>query len=301
MNLPRRGAVLALLVSSILSALIMLACTGPAGTSGLPGEPGNPGSPGNPGPIGPQGPQGPAGEPGLPGNPGFSGDPGLPGLTGARGPQGPAGVSPGTQLIISPGPVVYLDQTLHIWGAGFQAFEPIMVSIRIDNKSAPTLGFVDATGAGAFSLTLDIGEVSSVKSNATKLTEAAVIAIVAEGTDGSVAAIPAVVKASTPVTPAPRPVTSPATSLVAGTVVSGDTITVRGAGFASEEKVSFIAVTGTKDGIVTRSPVGVAIANGQGAVTLDLPVKLDAGLYTLEATGRINYTTAPLVVVAAAK
>jgi hypothetical protein len=300
MHVPRRGALLVLFVS-ILSALLLVACAGPAGNPGLPGEPGNPGAAGLPGPQGPAGVQGPAGQPGFPGNPGNSGDPGLAGVQGPKGPPGAAGISPGTQLMVSPSPTIFLDGKLVVAGAGFQPFEPIMVAIRIDASSQPVLGFLDATGGGTFIKEYTLSDISSIASNASKLTDASVVAVIAEGTDGSIAAVPAMVAASPPVPRAPRPVTSPATSVVAGTVVMGGNITLLGAGYAPGEKISFIAVVGTTDGVTTRSPIGNVVAEGTGAFSKEIAVDLEPGVYTVEAFGRVNLATAPLVVLAEAK
>jgi len=204
--------------------------------------------------------------------------------------------------MVSPSPTIYLDQKLTVAGAGFQPFEPIMVAIRIDASSQPVLGFVDATAGGAFMAEYDLSEISAITGKASDLTAAAVVAVIAEGADGSFAALPAMVMADTPVPPAPRPVTSPATSLVAGTVVKGGKITIWGAGYDAQEMVSFLTISSkAADGSIVRSRHGTVIAGDTGAFSFEITVDLDPGVYTLEAVGRVNFATAPLAVLAEPK
>ena len=204
-HLPRSSMLMVLV--SILSVMLLAACQGPAGAPGRPGLAGNPGNPGSAGLAGPQGPtgsMGPAGEPGYPGNPGTSGAAGLPG---ASGPQGARGVatSPGASVMISNmkdnSPVMYLDGGLMVAGTGFLPWEPLEVFLDIDgtNRGSVGLGFTTANGAGSFSLMLEnlMGRASIVRT-ASILTATPVIALIAEGADGSMASTPVMAAARAP-------------------------------------------------------------------------------------------------------
>ena len=296
-----RSVALAMLVP-LLSILVLSACAGAAGKPGLSGSAGNPGLPGNTGPAGIQGPQGEPGAPGspgnsgTPGNPGKPGAPGLPGLPGLLGPPGEA-TSPGASIMVS-SPIVYLDQPLTVAGSGYRGFESVEVFFDFGVQQA-SVGFANADGGGAWVLSLGIlGDIRGVKSVATKLLAAPVISLMAEGVDGSKGSTPVMVMEAAMVVEAVVPPSAGA-SLVAGTVETGGTITLWGAGFVPNEAVVFLITTGESVGLPIRKQLVSVKTTATGAFGKDAIVNLDPGLYTLEAIGVSGtLATAPLVVVA---
>ncbi len=309
-TLNQRGIMLMMLVS-MFSLLLLAACQGEAGKPGLPGEPGNPGNPGNPGPqgqVGVQGPQGAAGLPGLPGNPGNPGEPGLPGdpgLPGPTGPQGIAGVSPEASVMTDKN-IAYLDEGLIVVGSGFQPFEPVQVFLDLGSVNTANLGFVDATEGGAFVLNVDnLGAISRVDQHKDALLAAPAVTLKVNGVDGSLASTPVMIQASAPPPefrpPAEEP--SPATSLVAGCVVPGESITLWGAGYDAGANISVLLITGAAaGGAPIRSAVASSRTNSNGAFSIDVMIDRDVGVYTLEALGTDkNFATAPLAVMGSCK
>ena len=332
-HLPPRGYVLTVIIA-IFSVLVLVACQGPAGKAGKPGLPGNPGEPGALGAQGSQGVQGVAGDPGLPGNPGAPGYPGKAGLPGVQGPQGPVGAAISPQAaMMTDSSAVYLDQGLQVWGSGFQPYEPIWVYIEFGEAishnggvaTSPSLGFADSNVGGAWQLQIEnLGELGGIVKNAFRLVDGdPVFSIVAVGADGSLASGPLrVLGASTP-EPPPEPVPPPlGPALVAGIVVKGEAITVYGSGFAPNDIVSFIVISGVGEdtiqqdeavnpetgekeflkpgsGLPERKLLRTAPTDGTGTVTGTFTISLDAGVYTLEAYGGAGggFASAPLIVV----
>jgi len=295
--LPQRSVLLVLLFG--LLALMLVACEGPAGAPGVPGNPGNPGATG---PVGPQGPQGEPGLPGLPGNPGNPGPQGPVGPVGPQGPQGEQGlpgISPGASVVASANPA-FLDQGLTITGGGFQRYEPVIIFLDIDGTTRPNLGFADADAGGNFSLTVaKLGDLAGVKNNAAKLTAAKSIALTAEGSDGSLAAYPLTLIATTPVVVEPV-APSIGTSLIVPSVAPNTDVTIIGAGFKANEFVTIRVITGvTAKGDPTSKTLGLTAANAMGAITKTVTISQAAGIYTVEAAGSEgSFTTAPMVVAA---
>jgi len=309
-HLPPSGLFLASIVA-ILSLMLLAACQGPAGAPGKPGLPGNPGNPGATGPSGPVGSQGDPGEPGAPGNPGNPGNPGAPGNRGAQGPIGADASAPAADIMVSK-PAFYLDDTLTIAGSGFQRFEPVLVFFDLGGGKEPNLGFVDADRGGAWSISfLSVGAVSRISRSAAALASAGVVTLRADGVDGSTASTPVnILGVETPAAPEPLPDPGVAPSLTAGTVETGGKIEVVGAGYAPNEPVQFLAITGVGTGTrgtriylvgkgdVKRSGVGVGAANERGVVIATLSVRLAAGAYTLEGIGlNGSIASAALIVV----
>ena len=280
---------LALMVA-LFSALILAACAGEAGKPGNPGSPGNPGNPGAAGPQGPLGPQGDAGFPGLPGSPGEPGYPGAPGPAGADGAQGPAGspgVSPHAAVMVG-SPTMYLDDGFEVWGSGYRAFEPVIVYIDLGPQTQPNLGFADANSGGAWRLVIgNVGELRGTGRSRDKMLEAGLLTVIGEGADGSVASAPVWALASRPVPPPVAKPPSIASSLVGGTVVKDGVLTVVGAGFEPNERVTFLVVTGTGSaGEELRKVSGPpSQANDSGSFTGTIPAGYDPGTYTIEAVG----------------
>ena len=281
---PVKGLAAALL-SSVL-VIVLVACAGDPGKPGISGLPGNPG---NPGPQGFQGTQGNAGFPGLPGNPGNPGPPGAPGPAGAPGSAGADAVSPGARIVVSKSTIATNGDSFSVWGSGFRAGEPVTLLLQVDQNLQIVLGGargaqLSANEAGAFSMNFD-----EIGGNAASLARAAGFrSLKASGLDGS--------RASAPVRIVGSAVdTSVSTSLAAAATVVGDTIRIWGAGFASGEAVTMVAVAASAGD--NRILVG-ANANASGAFMVDSPNPLDVGIYTVQAIGSVgSEATAPLVIV----
>ena len=341
MKHPVRGYGLVLLIS-MFAAFLLLACAGPAGKPGLsgqPGLPGEPGAPGMPGPRGPTGGMGPQGDPGFPGFSGEPGDPGLAGLSGVQGPVGPSGQDTATQAALRVDETVYLDQGITVVGSGFQPWEPVVVSIDLgppvqyyDPKKgsqyflSPILGQSDSNSGGAFTMTLEgpLSELKGVSKNMTRLSEAGVVTILAEGQDGSKASSPVTLVAETPAADETA-ASSVATSLTVAPVVAGGSTTVYGAGFNSRDRVSIVAITGIGEakswgsmgasyldfnrggvagsGAFERVGLTSGAAEKSGAFALSISPGMSPGVYTIEAYGTDSgaVATAPLVILAEAK
>ena len=266
------GGVLAMLS---LFAFVLMACEGPAGARGLPGAPGNPGNAGYPGVQG---------QPGEPGNPGNPGNPGPPGGVGPPGAPGADAQSPQGGLAISKS-VLTMDESFSVWGSGFGAGEPVIISLWIDNTIRPILKSATANAAGAFSLDFDsAGQAENIVAKS-----AGIRSIVAIGADGG--------RASEPVNVVPFRIeaASPGSSLVVGAVATGESVTIWGAGFLPSEGVAVAAVGTLPDGgdkVVTGDK-----ANEFGAFMLEATISLDPGTYTLIARGNLgSVATAPLSV-----
>jgi hypothetical protein len=195
-------------------------------------------------------------------------------------------------------PIVYLDQGLTIAGSGYKSFETVEVYFQLGHVQ-PSLGTAQADPGGAW--TLQVGtlkDIRAVKIQTVNLTGQPVVTLEAAGSEGSKASTPVMAMAEKPptvVTPAP-PVGA---SLVAGTVEKGTTITFWGAGYQPNESIFFMVITGESSGVPVRTVLRAGKAAATGAVTLDLTINLDPGLYTLEGIGaQGSLATAPLIVVA---
>ena len=274
----------------VLSMVLLAACTGPQGDLGLAGNAGNPG---NPGRAGEQGLEGPKGDPGDPGKPGNPGSPGNPGGQGVEGPQGPAGagISQDAALMISK-PAFFLDEPITIAGSGFGEFEPIIVFFDLGGGNEPNVGFADANKGGAWTMTIPAASaLSGVSDNMALLTEASVVTLKAVGELGSAASVPVNVLGEA----APPPIeVRPAATLSAGLVLIGGEIPVLGAGYAPNETVTIVVVTGSGES----TTVGTATASESGALLVTITETLGAGAYTLQGIGESGaIATAALVVV----
>ena len=276
---PVKGVAIALLTSAL--SIVLVACTGEPGAPGLPG---NSGSPGNPGAQGPQGEPGAPGSPGIPGTPGNPGPPGAPGPDGAPGAPGADAVSPGARIVVSKSTIGTTGDSFEVWGSGFRAGEPITLMLQVDESRQIILGGgrgaqISANTSGAFEMSFEEVGASSV----------GIMTLIASGLDGS--------RASTPVRLVEKavPDISVSSSLAAAATALGNNIKFWGAGFASGEAVTIVAVaTSAGD---DRILVG-AIANSSGAFAVDAPNPLNEGVYSARAIGDMgSEATAPLVIV----
>jgi hypothetical protein len=297
---PRMGVLL--LAFSMVALLLLAACAGAAGNPGLPGVPGNPGNPGAPGPAGDPGL---SGESGLPGNPGAPGSPGEPGNPGPPGPPGPTGgqglvgpdgipgVSPAQNMTLSTAPYVALDSGFVLAGAGFQPNEAVTIFMDIDGEVNPSLGVVEATGAGAWIFVVDnLGANAGMtfKRNTFLALKAGLVSIAAVGSRGTSSEVPATVLETMPAK-APHS-HSAAAALLVGTVgdpgftagaaaIDGE-LGIWGSGFVPGESVSF-ALTG--GGSTSQTALATATADANGAVSGTATLAISAGAYTVWATG----------------
>jgi len=178
-----------------------------------------------------------------------------------------------------------MDEPFSVWGSGFGAGEPVIISLWIDDVTRPILKTATANGAGAFTLDFD----SSGQKEAVVAKSAGIRSIVALGADGG--------RASEPVNIVPFRIeaASPGSSLVVGAVVTGESVTIWGAGFLPEEGVAVAVVATLPDG-GDKVVVGDK-ANEFGAFMLEATISLDPGTYTLIARGNLgSIATAPLSV-----
>jgi len=306
--LPPSGLGLAVIIG-VLGVLLLAACEGPAGASGKPGFPGNPG---NPGPTGAAGPQGPPGEPGFPGSPGNPGNPGALGPEGPTGQLGAAAVSPEAALMVS-SPAFYLDEGLMVAGSGFRKYEPVIVFFDLGDGAEPNLGFIDANKSGAWALMVPkLADVGRVSSQASALVESGVVTLMAEGADGSVASIPVnIIGVTTPPDPEPPPEPGIAPSLTAGMVALDGVLEIIGAGYAPNENVVIIAVTGVGTGLrggevvpgagdKVQKSVAQGITSDRGVlmITRRVPdMNLPTGAYTLEGHGQYGSVASAVLII----
>ena len=326
-KLPKRTLLLGVLIS-MFSMMVLAACAGAPGKPGLPGPPGAPGNPGLPGLQGVGGEPGAPGSPGLPGSPGAPGNPGLPGLEGPRGRTGSAGVSPDAAVAV-PGGTIFLDGAATIWGSGFEKFEPVSVFFDIDNKPDVSkgvnliVGVATADEGGAFMLSASgftdaivfqpdtfKGVANLGKRFADGVKAGVVFSLVAQGEDGTRATTPVLVKAQSPLPPAPLPVpvkgsvlvgsTAADGSFVNGLAEEGGEITIIAAGFGAGDLIP-LRIDGTiltnmiagADGSAMRTFIPEIF--GGGAVSV-----VGAGPHQIEITdssGNVDYK-APLWIVA---
>ena len=260
-----------------VSVLALVACQGPAGPPGKAGLPGNPGNPGLPGLAGPQG------EPGLPGLPGNPGNPGAPGQQGPPGDAGAAGqaaVSPQARLVLSASTLAQ-GAPVSVWGSGFQANEPVMITVNSGVArriiGGGTGAQVAANSAGAFAVDF---------SNGINV-DAGITTVLAEGGNGSKASAPVMIVAS-------LDSTSVSSSLASQAVASGGSTTIWGAGFNSGEYVTVEIIGRGKNRLIAGGE-----ANSSGAFSFDTTINNSSGVYTLKANGdQGSEATGPLVVTA---
>ena len=180
---------------------------------------------------------------------------------------------------------VTTNESFAVWGSGFKANEPVLLSVMFDSRSQVIIGGgtgaqVAANDAGAFAVQFDeIG--GSAPSTGIK-------AIMAQGGEGSVASTPLMV-VDTMVIP-----TSPGSSLAANPTATGGETTVWGAGFRPGEFVAIGAVGAAagRDTIITGGE-----SNISGAFELTVTIDLAPGIYTLRAIGDEGSTaSAPLLI-----
>ena len=290
----RSYGLVTVVLALIALLLILGGCRGPRGEAGPHGPQG---AAGVVGPLGSQGVDGPEGAPGPQGqvgSPGVRGPQGLQGPPGPSGPLGPVGetVSPHANIQVS-SQLLYLSQGLEIWGSGFEPSESVNVYIDADGNVQPSLGFADANAGGAWALTIgSLNEISGITRNPLRLTQAEALTLMAEGSEGTKASIPVVIRAEAPISNGHETLSTVA-SLVAGTVETGKIITVYGAGYMPNEVVS-LEVAGLK--------FGSSIAGHRGALGEDISIVLEPGLYTLMGVGdRGSRASAPLIVHCGAK
>ena len=298
---------------SILSLLVVAACSGAAGKPGAPGLPGSAGNPGNAGPMGAAGPPGPAGDPGLPGNsgnPGEAGAPGIPGLPGLPGPPGPQGeaISAGAAIMVD-SPVLYLNRGVVIAGSGFRKFEPVAVFLDVSGTLQPLLGSADSSVVGSW--VISVPPLSSnpvIAANMDAMTAAGVVTVRANGADGSEATFPVSVMASAPALDLPFVNTA---SLMGGMGESGGTVTLYGSGYLGGENV-ILSINWTEaeieasrtEGRLPSNRLGSRVASratGAFAHEMTIPDFLTPGVYTVFAIGADGSSASASVIVTEAK
>jgi hypothetical protein len=169
-------------------------------------------------------------------------------------------------------------ESFDIWGSGFIAGESVTVILTAPNRGGGILAReVIVNRVGAFSVS------ASVSGDA-----AGVSTIRALGSGGSAASAAINVTTGT-VSPV-----APGTSLVAAAVATGGDTMIWGAGFRPGEAVVVLALAAIASG--DHIVIGGA-ANDSGAFMMEASISLDAGIYTLQATGESgSQATAPLVV-----
>jgi len=192
-------------------------------------------------------------------------------------------------VIVSKAAIAATGDSFSVWGSGFQAGEPVTLTLVVDQKLQIILGAtrgaqLSANEAGAFAM--DFDEIGGKGSTAARVP--GLRSILATGLHGS--------RASAPVRIVDNPVaeTSVDSSLAASATAVGETIQIWGAGFKAGEAVTVLAigVSGGNDRILSGG-----ISNDSGAFAVDSANPLSAGVYTMKAIGnRGSSATAPLVI-----
>lgn len=251
----------------IIAALLLVACDS--------GEPGR---------------QGASGDQGVPGETGPPGGPGRPGAPGAEGPTGPPGKdapAPQARIIVDKIRLT-LDESLEIWGSGFEPGESITIQLEIDGLLNRILGDTTATTSGSFRVEFD--EIGGDTRTQARITTGEIYTLLARGSSGSTASFPVMVVDPVKVISS-SPTPSPSTSLLAEVVVKGKFSRFWGAGFEPDEIVSISVINGPQVRVAGR-------ANSSGAFEVEVEVNLDPGVYTVKAVGDMgSEATTPLVVV----
>ena len=255
MNLPlgkRMGALVVLLSLSV--ALVIAACQGPAGPEGPEGPQGLTGT------DGPQGPSGPEGSPGR------------------AGPEGAPAPQPEAKIVLDK-EVMTADQGLTVIGAGFQPSEGVALTVVIGADSSTVFDTTESSARGTFEVV-----VTEITKGAAAPLQPGLYTIKAVGELGSSASAPIRVVEALPTSPSASGVSL---SIAGGTegVEVGSGVTVLGSGFQPNESVITVIVEATPTGDVVL--VG-GRANTSGAFEFQsgpMSQSIEAGLYTVKATG----------------
>ncbi len=92
--------------------------------------------------------------------------------------------------------VLYLNAGFEVWGSGFHPSESIEVYIDLDAGVQPIVGFADAGPGGAWTLEIErMDNVRGLADNASRLTHGRPLTLMAEGSEGSKASVPVVIRA----------------------------------------------------------------------------------------------------------
>jgi hypothetical protein len=210
-------------------------------------------------------------------------------------------------------PAFYLDEGLMVAGSGFRKYEPVIVFFDLGDGAEPNLGFIDANKSGAWALMVPkLADVGRVSSQASALVESGVVTLMAEGADGSVASIPVnIIGVTTPPDPEPPPEPGIAPSLTAGMVALDGVLEIIGAGYAPNENVVIIAVTGVGTGLrggevvpgagdKVQKSVAQGITSDRGVlmITRRVPdMNLPTGAYTLEGHGQYGSVASAVLII----
>ena len=282
-----------LVLLTCISLLLLISCTGPAG------------------PIGVDGPTGPEGKQGQQGDPGPAGPPGNRGLPGLPGPPGEQGVSETVESQLRASILIEteirpnlttLNDSLEIFGSGFNPNENVIISLQIDDSLQLVLSDTVTSLGGAFKVLIENIDADPRVLSRIKLDE--VYTVSAKGSGGSIANAPLSIESS--IDPL-IVVTDKAddteanfealkddlkASIVATVAVRGTRNSFWGSGFESNERVT-LGIVGGPEFLVARN------ADSSGTIILEPIIDLSAGVYTAIAIGdKGSIATWPLVVVA---
>ena len=188
---------------------------------------------------------------------------------------------------------ITVDESFAIWGSGFVPGEGILLTLIVDGTIEWIVGGgrtvqTTANAAGAFTLSFNqMGDNSNFWGLIENKTPG-IRTILATGGEGSRSSVPVMISATAP------PSTAVHTSLAVNPVEPGGDTTIWGAGFKPNEKLLLVIPSA-----IGTNFVGNAQANGSGAFSVVMTIKLDAGIYTLRADGNEgSRASAPLVVAA---
>ena len=255
-----------------LSLILVLACA----------------SEGPQGPEGPQGNQGKVGEKGDPGIPGIQGISGPPGPTGAVGPSGNDAPQPQATIITIKDTEFTANESIEIWGSGFNPRETITISMQFSDTLNIIIGTIVSTESGSFSLkTKPLSNNAKIES---QITDGTIYTLLAEGSNQS--------KSSTAIKIIPERITpshliSPNANLIVAAAVPNGSTVAYGSGFMPNENFIIAVVLSNSNTKI----LGGGAANNSGAFTLESIVDLSPGIYTALATGgEGSSASAPLLV-----
>ena len=97
--------------------------------------------------------------------------------------------------IVTSAPVLYMDGGFEVWGSGFQPSESVEVYFDLDIGLQVIVGFVDAGPGGAWALEIErMASIRGLADNNSKLTHGRPLTLMAEGSEGSRASTPVVVR-----------------------------------------------------------------------------------------------------------
>ena len=243
---------------------------------------------------GPQGPEGPQGNKGKVGE---KGDPGIPGIQGISGPPGPAGAigpsgndapQPQATIITIQDTEFTANESIEIWGSGFNPRETITISMQFSDTLDVIIGTIVSTESGSFSLkTKPLSNNPKIKS---QITDGTIYTLLAKGSNQSKSSAAIKIISERII---PSHLISPNANLIIAAAVPNGSTVAYGSGFKPNENFIIAVLLSNSNTQI----LGGGAANNSGAFNLESIVDLSPGIYTALATGgEGSSASAPLLV-----